>query len=82
MNKTKKFTEFIKQDFDVTKDYKKEEINMDKQKMKEFEALATPLYEWLIANTDPHTSIIIDWDSMRVVSDEIGIPKQHPMASE
>ena len=55
---------------------------MKKEQMKEFEKLATPLYEWLIKNTNPHTSIIIDWDCMRVVSDEMGIPKQHPMEAK
>ena len=52
---------------------------MDKEKLKEFEKLATPLYEWLVENTNPHTAIIIDWDNIRLVSDEVGIPKVNPM---
>lgn len=38
------------------------------------EELSNPLIEYLHNNFNPHTSIIIDWDRLRVISDEISMP--------
>jgi hypothetical protein len=35
--------------------------------------VAQPIIEWLAANYDPHTAIIIELGSIRVVRDEIGV---------
>ena len=40
-------------------------------KHKELEQLATPLIEWLNKNYNPHCKIIIDTNSIEVVSGEL-----------
>lgn len=44
------------------------------EKIKEIEEITKPIIEYLKNNYNSHTSIIIDRDSIRVVSDEISIP--------
>ncbi len=43
-------------------------------KIKEIEKISKPLVEYLKKNYNPHTSIIIDENYIRVVSDEVSIP--------
>lgn len=42
-----------------------------KEKQKELEQIATPLIEWLNKNYNPHCKIIIDTNSIEVVSGEL-----------
>lgn len=44
------------------------------EKIEEIEKLTKPIVEYLKKNYNPHTSLIIDSNSIRVVSDEISIP--------
>lgn len=44
------------------------------EKIKEIEEITKPIIEYLKKNYNPHTSIIIDCNSIRVVSDEVSIP--------
>jgi hypothetical protein len=36
--------------------------------------LSAPLNGWLRKNYNPHTRIIIEWDFVKVVADEAGMP--------
>ena len=45
---------------------------MSKEKIIELEELVKPVVEYLRKNFNPHSSIIINWDNVRVVSDIIG----------
>jgi len=45
-----------------------------KEQSKEFETLARPLVKFLNDNFNPHTEIIINCDSARIMSGECGIP--------
>jgi len=40
---------------------------MTEKQIKEFEALAKPLVEWINANKNPHTKIVIDCMGAEVV---------------
>lgn len=44
------------------------------EKIEEIEKLTKPIVEYLKKNYNPHTSLIIDSNNIRVVSDEISIP--------
>jgi hypothetical protein len=44
------------------------------EQRKEFEALARPLVKFLNDNFNPHTEIVIDCDSARILSGECGVP--------
>ena len=44
------------------------------EKIKEIEEITKPIVEYLKKNYNPHTSIIIDREYIRVVSDEVSIP--------
>ena len=43
-------------------------------KIEEIEKITKPIVEYLKKNYNPHTSVIIDCNSIRVVSDEVSIP--------
>lgn len=51
--------------------------------MEELKKLALPLIEFLKKNYNPHTSIVITADYIRIVSDEVGIPikEEAPVAT-
>lgn len=51
-----------------------EKINSDKEKFDRLYDLCMPLVEYLKQYCDPHTSIIISEDYIRLVRDEVGIP--------
>lgn len=42
--------------------------------MEEIEELSKPILEFLKEKYNPHTTVVINEDSIRVVSDEIHIP--------
>lgn len=44
------------------------------EKMKELEQISNPIIEFLKRNYNPHTTIIINQDCVKVVTDEINIP--------
>lgn len=44
------------------------------EKIKEIEEITKPIIEFLKQNYNPHTTIIINQDCIKVVVDEIGIP--------
>ena len=47
---------------------------MEIAKLKELEQIAKPLIDFIKENYNPHTSIVINEDSIKVVIDEINIP--------
>lgn len=47
---------------------------MDREKLSAFEEVTKPLVKWLNENGNPHSVIIIECDSARFLSGEIGIP--------
>jgi hypothetical protein len=47
---------------------------MSPDKFEELKTLALPLYDWLCKNYCPHTSIIIEYDGIRVVDDNMFLP--------
>jgi hypothetical protein len=47
---------------------------MEKEKIKEFEALVKPLNEWLQKNYTPHHQIIVRNDGAEVVQGVVGVP--------
>ena len=55
---------------------------MKKYDMNEFEELVKPLVKWLQENTNPHTHIIVNFDSAELVSGQIGIPFKYPVEEE
>lgn len=44
------------------------------EKIKEIEELAKPILEYIKKNYNPHTTIIINQDHIKVVVDEVSIP--------
>ena len=44
------------------------------EKIKELEEISKPILEFLKKNYNPHTTVIISGDGIKVVSDEINIP--------
>lgn len=44
------------------------------EKIKYLKEISKPIIEFLKENYNPHTTIIINQDSIKVVSDEINIP--------
>lgn len=44
------------------------------EKIKEIEQICAPIVEYLEKNYNPHNTIIIKSDSIKLVSDEISIP--------
>lgn len=44
------------------------------EKIKELEEITKPIIEFLKNNYNPHTTVVISEDSIKVVSDEISIP--------
>ena len=47
---------------------------MEIAKLKELEQITKPLIDFIRENYNPHTSIVINEDSIKVVTDEINIP--------
>lgn len=47
---------------------------MEIAKLKELEQITKPLIDFIKENYNPHTSIVINEDSIKVVTDEINIP--------
>ncbi len=43
-------------------------------KFKELTRLCKPIVEFLKKHYDPHCCVVISWDAIKVVRDEIGIP--------
>ena len=43
-------------------------------KIKELEKIANPIINYIKENYNPHTTVIISEDSIKVVTDEISIP--------
>lgn len=44
------------------------------EELKKIEQIAKPLIDFIKQNYNPHTSIVINEDSIKVVTDEINIP--------
>ncbi len=44
------------------------------EKIKEIEKISRPIIDFLKENYNPHTAMIINQDSIKVVSDEVNIP--------
>lgn len=44
------------------------------EKLSELEQIAKPLIDFIKENYNPHTSVVINEDSIKVVTDEINIP--------
>ena len=44
------------------------------EKIKELKTICEPLIDFLHKNYDPHTTIIVSEDYIKIVRDEIGIP--------
>lgn len=44
------------------------------EELKKIEPIAKPLIDFIKQNYNPHTSIVINEDSIKVVTDEINIP--------
>lgn len=44
------------------------------EKIKELQEISKPILEFLKNNYNPHTTVIISEDGIKVVSDEINIP--------
>ena len=44
------------------------------EELKKIELIARPLIDFIKQNYNPHTSIVINEDSIKVVTDEINIP--------
>lgn len=42
--------------------------------MEELKALAEPIAEYLLKNYNPHCTVIITTEHVKIVSDELGIP--------
>ena len=47
---------------------------MEIEKLSELEQIAKPLIDFIKENYNPHTSVVINEDSIKVVTDEINIP--------
>lgn len=46
------------------------------EKIKELEQISNPIIEFLKRNYNPHTTIIINQDCVKVVTDEMNMPIQ------
>ena len=44
------------------------------EKIKELKELSKPLVEWLEKNGNPHTAILIEMDSIKILETTYGIP--------
>ena len=44
------------------------------QRLEEFQALVTPLVDWLRENYDPHTEIRVGWDKAEIFCIDMGVP--------
>ncbi len=44
------------------------------EKIKELEVISKPIIDFIKNNYNPHTTVVISEDSIKVVSDEISIP--------
>lgn len=47
---------------------------MEIEKLSELEQISKPLIDFIKENYNPHTSVVINEDSIKVVTDEINIP--------
>ena len=50
------------------------ETSESKSEVDSLKEAAEPLHKILTANYTPHSSVIVGWDSVKVVSDELGTP--------
>lgn len=50
------------------------ETSENKSEVGNLKEAAEPLHKILTANYAPHSSVIVGWDSVKVVSDELGTP--------
>ena len=48
--------------------------SLEFEELKKIEQIAKPLIDFIKQNYNPHTSIVINEDSIKVVTDEINIP--------
>jgi|GEM_PF-3719814 len=44
-----------------------------REKREEFKKLSEPLISWFRENYHPHATIIIDWDSVRITENSMGV---------
>lgn len=49
---------------------------MEEEKIKQLKEISKPIIEFMQKNYNPHTTVIINEDSIKVVSDELRIPIQ------